>query len=70
MYIARVSDKAGKALFVSRCHDTPQAAAREALAAQPKAKIASTSHAYWDGVDWREQHSNIQWYRRDQLVVT
>jgi len=68
MYIARVSNKSGKALFRSRCHDTREAAAREVLRERPKAKTASTCHAYWDGADWRENGSDIRWYRRDDIL--
>lgn len=63
-FIARTTDARGNARIVTSAHPTREAAARAALAADPKARRVSTSIAR----NGRDTHSGIEWHTRWSLT--
>jgi hypothetical protein len=65
LFMARVSSKAGKVLYISAPYGTREAAAADALQARPKARGCSTSRAAFAPYSGRVEdlHSDIRWHR-------
>jgi hypothetical protein len=65
LFMARVSSKAGRALYVSTPYGTREAAAADAFQARPRARGCSTSRAGFAPYSGRVEdlHSHIRWHQ-------
>jgi hypothetical protein len=66
LFIARVSSKAGRALYVSPAYGSREAATADAFQARPRARGCSTSRAGFSLYSGRVEdlHSDIRWHGR------